>query len=732
MALDTFRGAFYYYQNSCMKYDWAYRSLSAIVFFLFAIPANMPAQSPASLSIHSRPIFTALLPTLTRVEQIRNLSLPEAQRHYPVELRGVVLDYSTLPQLYVSDGTNSIYVRTKTNQVFSQGQELEIEGVSDAGRFAPVVVPEMIRVLGQGTLPEPMDVSFQRIAGGAEDSQWIRISGIVRATAKRVIVGKSGRLTCPELTLVTPDGGRLRVLLNHSQGARVNTLVDADVVVTGIAESIYNGKRQLINVRLLAPGSKFLKIRRPPPPDIWSTGPHPIDSLRLFSPDKPSDHRVKVQGTVTFQQPGQFIYITDGTGSIRVECRQTNSLPLGEQIEVLGFPAVYNDTPVVEDAVFRDLHSRAPAAPLEINAQEAERRDHDGDLISVSAQLLYQSRTPDQLILILQDGDVLFRARLLQAAAMDVGVRDGAQLQVTGICQAEFENDHSPRAFHVLLRSPADVRVLREPSWWTTRRLRWALGVATGVLLASGIWVRMLRRQVTIQTRAIGKKIEREAVLQERMRIAREFHDNLEQELAGVKMQLELTAATIANAPETAQTSLQMAKSMICHSQAEARRSVWELRSEILENNTLPAALSATAHSVDSAAPIDVNISGTTRPLPMRVESNLLRIAQEAITNAIKHAKPRRISVNLAYETDGARLRISDDGCGFSVENAPNGRAGHFGLLGMKERVDKIAGSLHVTSAPGKGACIEVFVPQTINNAKSDIDEQENPGIDRG
>ena len=101
----------------------------------------------------------------------------------------------------------------------------------------------------------------------------------------------------------------------------------------------------------------------------------------------------------------------------------------------------------------------------------------------------------------------------------------------------------------------------------------------------------------------------------------------------------------------------------------------------------------------------------------MRIESNLLRIAQEAITNAIKHAKPRQIVVHLAYETTGTRLKISDDGCGFCVESAPDGQTGHFGLLGIRERVDKIAGTLEINSVPGKGTSVDVFVPQTGNGS---------------
>lgn len=671
------------------------------------------------------------LPTLTQVEEIRRLSLTQAEEHYPVRIRGVVLDYLRLPVLFFSDGTNGIFVRVTSNRTFSQGQLLEVEGVSDSGRFAPVIVPSKITIIGQGKLPPPTSASFERIESGAEDSQWVRVSGIVRSAGTHVLSGRRVKLVCPELIVETEDGGRLPVLVNNYHGESLQSLVDAEVVVTGIAESIYNGKRQLINVRLLAPGAAFVETTRVAPPEAWAALPRPIDSLRLFSPEKPSGHRVKVQGTVTLQEAQQAIFITDGKGSIRVESVQTNQVAVGDRVEVLGFPAVYDYTPVMEDAVFRKLGSGPPARPIRMTVQEAQRRDHDADLISVKAQLLYQSRTPDQLILVLQRDDIIFRARLSEAQAAMVNIRNGAQLQVTGICQAQFENDHSPRAFQMLLRSPADLVVLKQPSWWTTQRLRWLLVLLTGILSGAGIWVWTLRRQVGIQTKAIRSKIEREAVLHERMRIAREFHDSLEQELAGVKMQLELTAAIVGTAPDTAAASLEMAKTMICHSQAEARRSVWELRSEILENNTLPAALSATVQTVESAAPIEVRIIGERRPLPMRVESNLLRIAQEAITNAIKHASPAHISVSLAYESSGTRLKISDDGCGFSVSDAPDGRMGHFGLLGMKERVDKIAGSLHITSTPGQGACIEVFVPHTRNGVKKEPDEKENPGTDR-
>ena len=146
-----------------------------------------------------------------------------------------------------------------------------------------------------------------------------------------------------------------------------------------------------------------------------------------------------------------------------------------------------------------------------------------------------QYQTPDLFVYVLQEGDILFRAQLARSQAAHVSLRNGALLRITGVCLTQGQNNRLPQqTFQMIMRSPADLVVLRQPSWWTPGRLRWTLCLLIIVLFAAGIWVWTLRREVLLQTGTIREKIEREAVFQERMRIARELHDNLEQELAGV------------------------------------------------------------------------------------------------------------------------------------------------------------------------------------------------------
>jgi signal transduction histidine kinase len=203
------------------------------------------------------------------------------------------------------------------------------------------------------------------------------------------------------------------------------------------------------------------------------------------------------------------------------------------------------------------------------------------------------------------------------------------------------------------------------------------------------------------------------AVLGERTRIAREIHDNLAQEMAGISVQLEVVARTMPPGAETAKAQLDRVRMLVRHGIAEARRYVWDLRSPALEHNDLPAALSETARRLTSETPVEaqVQVSGTFRPLPQLIEDNLLRIGQEAVTNAIKHAQARQIMVRLVFDAQHVQLRVRDDGRGFDSESSAIRINGHFGLVGMRERTDQIGGTLSIQSASGSGTEVVVDVP---------------------
>jgi two-component system NarL family sensor kinase len=199
----------------------------------------------------------------------------------------------------------------------------------------------------------------------------------------------------------------------------------------------------------------------------------------------------------------------------------------------------------------------------------------------------------------------------------------------------------------------------------------------------------------------------------ERNRLAREIHDTLAQGLSATALQLETADALLeSNAPhDKIAPIIGQALALTRANLEEARRSVLDLRSAPLQGRTLGEALSALAETqpvVDSTLRVRVHTRGKNRPLPVRIETGLYRVAQEAVTNIIKHADARHASLQLVLLPDRVSLVIEDDGRGFDAANI---REGCYGLIGMNERAKLMGGSLTVRSSPGAGTHLEVVVP---------------------
>jgi ligand-binding sensor domain-containing protein/signal transduction histidine kinase len=202
------------------------------------------------------------------------------------------------------------------------------------------------------------------------------------------------------------------------------------------------------------------------------------------------------------------------------------------------------------------------------------------------------------------------------------------------------------------------------------------------------------------------------AVLAERNRIAREIHDNLAQELLGISVQLEVVARTMPSGAEVASSHLNRVRMLVRHGIAEARRYVWDLRSQALDHSDLPTALSDTARrlTADTEVQAQVEVNGSFRSLGQLVEGNLLRIGQEAINNAVKHAQAERILINLKFDVGRVQLSVQDNGRGFDQQSSGRPAQGHFGLTSMHERAEQIGGTLSIQSN-GSGTEVIVEVP---------------------
>jgi signal transduction histidine kinase len=400
-------------------------------------------------------------------------------------------------------------------------------------------------------------------------------------------------------------------------------------------------------------------------------------------------------------------------------------------VDVLGFPTVGDSAPVLEDAVFHRIGPGSLDEPLKLDLT-APWEQYDGALVTTDATLLELETRPDGQHLVLQRDDRIFGATLEPNGPLDrlPSSRVNSRLQITGICLVRNGGLWStPESFHILLRSAQDATVLHAPPWWNLRRALWLLGILSGILLLVLAGMFVLGRKMREQMLIIRQKLEHGAVLEERNRIARELHDTLEQELAGITMQLDLAVDCFRQAPPVAFRALDAARKMSRHSMEEARRSVWDLRCDLLEQGDLPSALRQIVRPLvprdgtRDGTRIDVDVSGTPMRLPGRVEMNLLRISQEAVANAIKHGRAGAIQIELQYSPEKVMLKVRDDGCGFTPDHI--GSAGHFGMLDMHERAESLGSHLQIESAPGHGTLIAVEVNVAVTTEQQSISDAE-------
>jgi len=246
--------------------------------------------------------------------------------------------------------------------------------------------------------------------------------------------------------------------------------------------------------------------------------------------------------------------------------------------------------------------------------------------------------------------------------------------------------------------------------------MRVALAAIGGAALLLLSWTWLLRRQVSRQSRLIGEKIANEAIHVERSRIARDLHDSLEQQLTGVSLHLFGAKSSLGSDPQSAAGALDLARRMLKHTQRETRNSIRDLRSPIQGRRGLAESLRTLAGDCNSLSgpAVELHLPPDPVRLPPDTEYQLLRLAQEALGNALKHAEATLISIRLAIASGQVELTVTDNGRGFRPDALDTSDPSHFGMLGMQERASKIGAAWTIQSAPGKGTTVSVILKSSL------------------
>ena len=689
---------------------------------VLAVTAAVPATAAAQAG---GPARASALPTLTTIGAIRALSQDEGARGYPVRVRGTVthINEGADDGAIIHDGRLGQWLVPPPAEARSawavwreirRGDLIEIDGRTVRGGFAPNLEPRALRRLGRGPLPTPKTIAFGSMLSGRHDCDYVEITGVVQ---------RAWRPTDPRLHNLFMDvafeDGVVRASFWDFQEEDFERFIDARVRLRGNVGSLFSRSEQLRGVSLFVDYTSEITVLEPPP-DPFALVPRSARSIYNYSAAGEVNRRIRIRGVVTsyvagrpveindftttakFRYVRNVLYVDDGTGGARIETEQAQRVEPGTMVDVAGFPAVTPGKPILTDAVLRVVGSAPQPAATAVNDANVLTPDYDATLVRMQAHFLSVLRTPSERTLVLRIGESVFPVTLEAGPAAEAleRLRAGTIVDVTGVYAYQWGPSPS---FRLFLRSANDVRVIKAAPWWTLRHTAVMIAILALGGCAVAVWMRAAARR---------RRQQYQAVLTERTRVARELHDTLEQGLAGIALQLEAVGGSLAASPERAQQSLEVARRMLQYSQEEARRSVMDLRAQALESRDLAGALTDLVEERAKSAGVAaaVTVEGVPRRLDASHEHHLLRIGLEALTNALKHSGARHIDIRLRFAPEDVELSIQDDGCGIAegVEEHP---AGHFGLLGIRERVGKLGGTLHLRGTQGAGTLLTVRVP---------------------
>ena len=675
--------------------------------------------------------LAAAEPVLDTIAEVRALSPEEAARSLPVRLDATVIyfDPASAPCLFIQDNTACTYVTyhrfvepTKSPILWysimnlKPGDHVRIEGLADPGEFFPVIKEQRIERLGKGALPAPRKISEDELLSPALDSQWVEVPAVVTG------VEKDEKYFA---ILVEVHGWKLKAMLPREaySADRVATLMQRPARLQGVVGTIFNNERQMTGRYFFVPS--FDQII---PTDAPTSGvPAPVRrGNQLLRSDDTAQTLARIGGVVT-QVDGNDFYLRDASGSVLVRTARNITFPPGTRIEAEGFAATAPYRPIFRARKFTMIGTTTPPQPKTLDFSTKIISHFQNELVALDADLLAWHDEGDLIVLQCRMGDRFFEALLPQHAPLPKGLVPGDRIKLTGICELTTLRPlplyWTVDGFRLHLPKTGGVVILHHARWWTLQHVLILLGIVFAVALAALAWVWLLRSRVKRQTKIIGSQIQHAAVMGERERIARDLHDTVEQELTGVSIHLDHISGKIAdNIPVEIpgpngevlgkiHAMIEVTQKMLQHCRKEARTSIHDLRNIELEQRGLAGTLQELLPAAvqECGAKFELTVTGDPLPFETTVENHLLRIAQESVSNAAHHAAAREITVRLDYKSDSLALEIRDDGHGF--DPAVPAPAGHFGLLGLRERVKKIHANLTLESAPGKGTTILVLVP---------------------
>ena len=654
-------------------------------------------------------LLFAILPstgrTLTSVAEANAINIEDITSPMPFDLTGIVLHDDHFAFVF-SDQTDSVPIFYDDNTKRSPPRqwdivrtkgEMIIEPSDKTRRF---VAHEIIPIRHGSPMP-PVPATAPEINAGKFDFKFVRTRGVFSGCIKDEVA--------PDIVwaLLKTETGQCRMAINASAfGTKpMESLTDSEIEVTALCMPI-SGLRQGLGKCLRLYDESDIRMTKPP-------ARQPSDAPPL-SESKRATHRQRISGTVVATSKSKF-FLQTGIGRI-----------------IMVLPSVGETLPQPGEAV--DIAGFANHAPYWLTLSEAivkitGKANHALEKPqSKSIAELFTDSLGRRNFMVMQTGHRLaLRGKVINATTDEMEISDGTNsvfvlldairdqlpkipetgstIEATGLCWSEFHGKTGSEIFPSFLRftlyphDASDIRIIALPPWWTPFRLGMLILGLVALLAVSAAWNVVLNKKAERRGRELYEERASHAIaekkVEERTRLAVELHDSLSQTLTGVAMQLEV------GNNDTART-------MLTACRGELRRCLWDLRSRTFEEKDMTEAIERTLEPHSIGARITVRFNVPREQLSDSTTHTILRIIRELVVNAVRHGKATEVKIDGECHDDAISFSVRDNGCGFVPATAPGQKEGHFGLLGIRERLKEFNGKMEIESETGNGSTISV------------------------
>ncbi len=639
----------------------------------------------------------------------------------------------------VEDGTGAMIIHSEDRLPemtrIKPGMRIRVRGTIRKGKksLRPFADCEGITILGTGAKPAPIPISVEDCLGGRYDFRLITLRGQIQDIIRDEIDPGYRYL------VVAQNGKTIYTPVRSTNAAFDRLFIGADVQIVGVCNPVDLGGRREIG-RLLLPLGDGISICGPSAPSDIFCAPELGAFMRMRPQEiamlgrhRTSGHVLAVWGSDSF-----LLRTKDGR-NVRVQTADSR-LPLyGDSVEAVGFPEsdLYNinlsrafwrlaDDAPMRDEIPQDIRVH------DIFTDEAGRTRFNpyvhGRTIRIRGIIrsLPESVNGDCRFLVESDSHIVPVDVRSNPSAMN-GLDRGCDISVAGTCVMDIENwRHSNpfptiRGFTLVIRKPSDISIVSRPPWYTPGRLLAVIGTLGACLFGILVWNLLLRKLAERRGHELAAsaiaKAESDLKVYERTRLAVELHDAISQNLTGVSLAIH-AADRIASAEgaSSVRPCLGLAARTLDSCRAELRNCLWDLRNLTLDEADLNDAIRNTLAPHIDGATLTVRFNVPRKLISDNTTHAILRILRELATNAVRHGKATHVNVAGCIDGDRLVFSVKDNGCGFTPASAPGMDEGHFGLQGIRERINAFEGEMQIDSADGRGTkvTIALHIPQEI------------------